>query len=61
MARLKPDMLCLADRGFNGFTFWQEASATGAQPLWRCADNRQLPVLERLADGSYLSASIPAG
>ena len=23
MARLKPDMLCLADRGFNGFTYWQ--------------------------------------
>ena len=61
MARLKPDMLCLADRGFNGFTYWQEACASGAQLLWRCADNRQLPVLERLADGSYLSAIHPGG
>ena len=36
LPRLKPGMLCLADRGFNGFEHWQQAQATGAQLLWRC-------------------------
>jgi hypothetical protein len=59
LARLTPDMLCLADRGFNGYAHWQAASATGAQLLWRCATNRQLPVVTPLADGSYLSVIYP--
>jgi Transposase DDE domain/Insertion element 4 transposase N-terminal len=53
---LGPGMLCLADRGFNGFEHWQAARATGADLLWRCAKNRQLPVHKELSDGSYLSA-----
>ena len=57
--RQKPDMLCLADRGFNGFEHWEQASATGAQLLWRCAVNRTLPVQRMLADGSYLSTIAP--
>lgn len=52
---LTPGMLCLADRGFNGYRHWQEARQTGADLLWRCAQNRQLPVVKLLADGSYLS------
>ena len=52
-------MLCLADRGFNGFEYWRKAQATGAQLLWRCANNRQLPVLQALPDGSYLSQIHP--
>jgi hypothetical protein len=59
LARLSPNMLCLADRGFNGYAQWQAASNTGAQLLWRCAANRQLPVIQALADGSYLSAIYP--
>lgn len=59
LARLTPDMLCLADRGFNGYAHWQAASATGAQLLWRCVTNRQLPVVTPLADGSYLSVIYP--
>ena len=56
---LHADMLCLADRGFNGYSHWQAAAATGAQLLWRCAANRQLPVVKALADGSYLSVIYP--
>ena len=61
LARLKPDMLCMADRGFNGFEHWEQASATGAQLLWRCGVNRSLPVEQLLDDGSYLSTIRPTG
>ena len=58
---LKPGMLCLADRGFSGFEYWADASATGAQLLWRCPANRILPPLTELSDGSYLSNITPSG
>lgn len=59
LKRMDSTMLCLADRGFNGFEYWRKAQATGAQLLWRCTHNRQLPVIERLPDGSFLSAIHP--
>ena len=59
LERLGPDMLCLADRGFDGFEYWRQARATGAQLLWRCMKSRRLPVLRRLDDGSYISAICP--
>lgn len=59
LERLNASMLCLADRGFNGYRHWQAARATGAQLLWRCANNRQLPVIEALSDGSYVSVMYP--
>jgi hypothetical protein len=59
LKRLAPGMLCLADRGFDGFERWRQAQATGAQLLWRCPSNRQLPVRQSLADGSYLGAIYP--
>lgn len=55
LARLQPNMLCLADRGFVGFEHWRQASQTGAQLLWRMPKNLILPVREALSDGSYLS------
>ena len=61
LTSLRPDMLCLADRGFNGFEHWEQARATGAQLLWRCAVNRNLPVEQTLDDGSYLSTIRPGG
>ena len=61
LARLAPGMLCMADRGFNGFEHWRQAKATGADLLWRCSDTRQLPVRTVLPDGSYLSVIGPAG
>lgn len=61
LSGLRADMLCLADRGFNGFEHWEQARATGAQLLWRCGVTRNLPVEEVLADGSYLSTIRPTG
>ena len=52
---LNSTMLCMADRGFNGFEHWQQASKTGAQLLWRVAKSRNLPVTKTLEDGSFLS------
>ena len=61
LSTLGPGMLCMADRGFNGYDYWRQAQATGAQLLWRCAANRQLPVVKALDDGSFLSVIIPTG
>ena len=57
---LHTGMLCLADRGFNGYTHWAAAQETGAQLLWRCSNNRKLPVVKGLGDGSYLSVIYPS-
>ncbi|MEN3111203.1 IS4 family transposase [Uliginosibacterium paludis] len=57
---LKPGMLCLADRGFNGYRYWESARRSGADLLWRCTKDRQLPVLQTLADGSFLSEIRPS-
>jgi hypothetical protein len=60
LAALGPGMLCLADRGFNGYEHWKAASQTGAQLLWRCTSARRLPVVKALPDGSYLSVIRPS-
>lgn len=57
---LNTSTLCLADRGFNGYDCWTTAKATGSQLLWRCAANRQLPVIQSLDDGSFLSVIRPS-
>jgi hypothetical protein len=61
LSSLGPGMLCMADRGFNGFEHREQASATGAHLLWRCAVSRNLPVEQTLPDGSYLSTIRPTG
>jgi hypothetical protein len=60
LTHLNSSMLCMADRGFNGYEHWCSAKATGAQLLWRCASNRQLPVIKLLDDGSFLSEIRPS-
>ncbi len=55
VGRLQPGMLCLADRGFYGFSLWHKAQATGADLLWRMRASQRLDPIEILADGSYLS------
>jgi len=55
VSALQPGMLCLADRLFYGFALWEKAEATGADLVWRVKQDLQLPVLQRLPDGSYLS------
>jgi hypothetical protein len=54
-----PGMLVLADRNFLSWKLWRAAAATGAQLVWRVRDSFTLPVVERLADGSYLSRLKP--
>jgi hypothetical protein len=55
VGRLRPGMLCLADRGFYGFKLWEAAEATGADLLWRMRSSQRLDPIEILADGSYLA------
>ena len=53
--RLEPGMLMTADRGFCSFELWQQASATGADLLWRAKNNTKPRRIETLADGSWLA------
>ena len=55
VTRLRPGMLCLADRYFFGYSLWQEAAQSGANLLWRMKSNARLPCHDRLDDKSYLS------
>lgn len=55
LKHLREGMLCLADRYFYGYALWKQASATGADLLWRVRSNIRLDCEERLPDGSYLS------
>jgi hypothetical protein len=52
---LGPDMLVLADRGFDGNEFLTAVAARHAQFLVRLRAARRLPVLARLDDGSFLT------
>jgi hypothetical protein len=55
LGHLRAGMLLIADRGFTGFDLWRAAASTGADLLWRVKNAAVLPVVEQLADGSYLS------
>jgi hypothetical protein len=52
---LTKGMLCLADRGFYGFAFWNKARENGADLVWRVTSTIRLPREKELEDGSYLS------
>jgi Insertion element 4 transposase N-terminal/Transposase DDE domain len=58
IGRLTFGMLVLADRNFYSYQAWQQASATGAELLWRVSGRLPLPVLHTLPDGSYRSLLI---
>lgn len=60
LGRLRPGMVCLADRHFYSFDLWNQAAASGADLLWRMKINAVLPCEERLEDGSYLSTIYPS-
>ena len=55
LARLKPGMLCLADRLYATYPLVSAAAASGAAFVFRARANLTLPVLEELSDGSYRS------
>jgi len=52
---LHAGMLVWDDRNLTTNTLTGRIAATGAHLLGRCKSDRKLPVLRRLADGSYLS------
>jgi hypothetical protein len=56
---LKKGMLCMADRYYLGFEFWETARATGADLLWRVKSRHILEPQQQLPDGSYLSKIYP--
>lgn len=56
---LKEGMLLLADRGFASYDLWKQASATGADLLFRINSTWNLPKVKALPDGSWLS-ELPA-
>ena len=53
--RFEAGMILLADRGFCSFDLWQQASATGADLLWRSKNNTKPRRIETLDDGSWLA------
>jgi len=57
--RLQPGMLCLADRGFVGYSLWKLAKETGADLLWRLRKDLIFNREAELEDGSYLSTMYP--
>ena len=57
--RLRPGMLCLADRLFPGSELWKEAAATGSHQLWRAKVSVKLKKIQTLADGSWLAEWLP--
>jgi hypothetical protein len=59
LADLGEDMLVMFDRGFFSYDFFAQAVQTGADLLFRVTASLKLPVLQRLPDGSWLSAITP--
>lgn len=55
LGALRPGMILLTDRNFDGNAFLAAVAATGADLLARLKTNRKLPILKRYGDGSYLS------
>jgi hypothetical protein len=53
--RLHAGMLVLCDRNLTTHTLTRRITATGAHLLGRCKSDRKLPLVGRLADGSWLS------
>ena len=57
--RLEPGMVLLADRAFTGFALWKQASATGADLVWRAKNNVKPRHIETFADGPGSASSEP--
>jgi hypothetical protein len=56
--RLRADELLTADRNFYSFDAWGLAAASGAALLWRAPTQLDLPVIQVLPDGTYLTVLI---
>jgi hypothetical protein len=55
------DMLITADSGFYSWQLWDLFAATGAALCWRAGASVALPLVRRLADGSYLALIFAPG
>lgn len=55
VSSLRPPMVVLLDRAFGAGDLITAIAQTGAYLVVRVKDNRKLPVIRRLPDGSYLS------
>jgi hypothetical protein len=55
LGRLSPGDLLLADRNFLSHGLLKDVLAAGVHVLWRAKSDVDLPVLEVLADGTWLS------
>lgn len=55
ISRLKPGMLCLADRLFPSYWLWKKACATGCALVWRAKVGMTLKHHKTLPDGSWLA------
>jgi hypothetical protein len=58
--RLRRDELLIADRGFYSWTAWDTAAATGAALVWRAPTQLDLPVIQVLPDGTFVSVVMDA-
>lgn len=56
--RLRRDELLTADRNFYSWQAWDTAQATGAALVWRAPTQLDLPIVQVVADGTYLTALI---
>ena len=56
---LRPGMLLLADRNFAVTSLFSQIASTGADLLIRCKNGRQLPPIQHLPDGSWLTRCGP--
>ncbi|MCK9898051.1 IS4 family transposase, partial [Frankia sp. AgB32] len=56
--RLHRDEVLTADRGFYSFANWSLAAGTGADLIWRAPTGLRLPVVQVLADGTFLTVLI---
>jgi hypothetical protein len=61
LGRLSPGDLLLADRNFLSHGLLTEVLAAGVHVLWRAKSDVDLPVLEVLPDGTWLSRVAGAG
>jgi len=56
--RLRADELLTADRNFYSWPAWDAASATGAALVWRAPTKFDIPVIEILPDGTFLTVMV---
>lgn len=58
LMRLGRDEVLTADRGFYSFGNWGLAAGTGGDLIWRAPTGLSLPVVDVLADGTFLTVLI---